>query len=151
MYILSSIFSLSCNIYSCLLAQIFSFTFKLFVLNFFILFSPLGGIVLKTDSGARLLRSNANSVLLAFWAWASYFTCLFLSSSIFNVYLFGLVVAQGPFSLVVAYGLSTCSTGAWLSHGMWDLSSFIRDQTHVPCTARQIINHWTMRKSLPHL
>ena len=26
---------------------------------------------------------------------------------------------------------------------MWDLSSLIRDQTHVPCIARQILNHWT--------
>ena len=26
---------------------------------------------------------------------------------------------------------------------MWDLSSLTRDQTHVPCIARWIVNHWT--------
>ena len=27
--------------------------------------------------------------------------------------------------------------------GTWDLSSLIRNQTHVPCIARQMLNHWT--------
>ena len=26
---------------------------------------------------------------------------------------------------------------------MWDLSSLIRNQSHAPCTGRQILNHWT--------
>ena len=29
---------------------------------------------------------------------------------------------------------------------MWDLSSPTRDQTHVPCTGRQILNHWPRRE-----
>ena len=29
---------------------------------------------------------------------------------------------------------------------MWDLSSLTRDWTHVPCIARQILNHWTTRE-----
>ena len=29
---------------------------------------------------------------------------------------------------------------------MWDLSSLTKDWTHVPCTARQILNHWTIRE-----
>ena len=29
---------------------------------------------------------------------------------------------------------------------MWDLSSPNRDGTHVPCTGRQILNHWTTRE-----
>ena len=29
---------------------------------------------------------------------------------------------------------------------MWDLSSLTRDQTHVPCVAGQILNHWTTRE-----
>ena len=29
---------------------------------------------------------------------------------------------------------------------MWDLSSLTRDQTHVPCIGRQILNHWTTRE-----
>ena len=42
------------------------------------------------------------------------------------------------------HGLSSCRTGlAALQHVG---SSYIRDQTHVPCTGRQILNHWTTRK-----
>ena len=29
---------------------------------------------------------------------------------------------------------------------MWDLSSLTRDQTHVPCISRLILNHWTTRE-----
>ena len=29
---------------------------------------------------------------------------------------------------------------------MWDLSSPTRGQIHVPCLARQILNHWTTRE-----
>ena len=38
-----------------------------------------------------------------------------------------------------------------LRHGMWDLGSPARDQTHVPCIGRQILSHWTTREeeSLP--
>ena len=28
---------------------------------------------------------------------------------------------------------------------MWDLRSPTRDQTHIPCIAKQILDHWTMR------
>ena len=30
--------------------------------------------------------------------------------------------------------------------GMWDLGSLTRDPTHMPCTGRQSLNHWTTRK-----
>ena len=33
-----------------------------------------------------------------------------------------------------------------LPRGMQDLSSLTRDQTHVPCSRRQIFNHWPARK-----
>ena len=42
------------------------------------------------------------------------------------------------FSLVAVPGL-TCSSG------MWDLSFQTRDQICIPCTGRQIINHWMTR------
>ena len=29
---------------------------------------------------------------------------------------------------------------------MWDLSSLTRDRTHVPCTVRRILYHWTARE-----
>ena len=42
--------------------------------------------------------------------------------------------------------LSSCGTQAQLPQGMWDLSSLTRDWTHIPCTARWILNHWTARE-----
>ena len=33
-----------------------------------------------------------------------------------------------------------------LSHGMWDFSSPIRDQSHVPCAGRQTLNHGTTQE-----
>ena len=29
---------------------------------------------------------------------------------------------------------------------MWDLSSRARDQTHIPCVGRRILNHWATRE-----
>ena len=29
---------------------------------------------------------------------------------------------------------------------MWGLSSWARDQTHIPCITRQILNHWITRE-----
>ena len=50
------------------------------------------------------------------------------------------------FSLAEACGLGSCGVQAWLPQGMWDLSSLTRDQTHVPCIERQVLNHWTTRE-----
>ena len=47
-------------------------------------------------------------------------------------------------SLVGAGGLQSVQTS--LLQGMWDLSPPTRDPTHVPCIARQILNHWTIRQ-----
>ena len=49
-------------------------------------------------------------------------------------------------SIVVSCGLSQYGTWAQLLHGMWDLSFLNRDQTQVPCNARQILNHWIIRE-----
>ena len=49
-----------------------------------------------------------------------------------------------------AHWLSTCVVQAQLLCGMRDLSSLTRDQTCVPCIARQILNHWTTRE-VPNL
>ena len=49
-------------------------------------------------------------------------------------------------SLAVAHRLSSCGTQALLLHGMWDLSSQTRDQTCIPCIARQILNHRPTRE-----
>ena len=45
-------------------------------------------------------------------------------------------------------GLSTCSVWAQLPCSLWSLSSLIRDQTHVSCIERWILNHWTTREAL---
>ena len=42
-------------------------------------------------------------------------------------------------------GLGSCDSGAQLYCGMWDLSSWTRDQICVPC--RWILNHWTTKGS----
>ena len=35
-------------------------------------------------------------------------------------------------------------------HGLWDLSSLIRDQTWAPAVEAQSPNHWTTREFLVH-
>ena len=51
---------------------------------------------------------------------------------------------RAGFSLVVVSGPQ--STWAQFPSGLWDLSSPNRDQTHIPCIGRQILNHWTTRE-----
>ena len=53
-------------------------------------------------------------------------------------------------SLVLASGLPSYGTQAYLLHGMWDLSSLTRDWTHIPCIAKWILKPWTTRKVLKH-
>ena len=36
-----------------------------------------------------------------------------------------------------------------VARGMWDLSSSTRDQTHIPCIRRWVLNHWTTREVPP--
>lgn len=43
--------------------------------------------------------------------------------------------------------LSCCGVQIQFSCVLWDLSSPAGDQTHIPCTERQIPNDWTTRKS----
>ena len=51
---------------------------------------------------------------------------------------------MGPF--IVARRLFSCDVLAQLLHGIWNLSSLTKDQIHIPCIARQILNHWTTRE-----
>ena len=41
------------------------------------------------------------------------------------------------------YGFSSCGAKTWLLWAMWSLSPLTRHWSQVPCTARQILNHWT--------
>ena len=47
----------------------------------------------------------------------------------------------GAQSLIVLHRPS-CATQL----GLWDLSYPTRDQTLIPCIARQVLNHWTTRE-----
>ena len=48
-------------------------------------------------------------------------------------------------------GLSNCGTQAQLLHSRWDLTFPVRVWTCVPCTAKQILNHWTTKKVPPSI
>ena len=43
-------------------------------------------------------------------------------------------------------GFSRCAKLPQLLHRMWDLSFQTRDKAHVPCIAREILNHQTTRE-----
>ena len=45
-------------------------------------------------------------------------------------------------------GFSSCGLQACLPSGMSDLSCPTRNQTHTPCTAREILNHSATREVL---
>ena len=47
---------------------------------------------------------------------------------------------------VLELRLSSCGAWAYLLYGMWDLSSWTRNWTPVPCICRQVLNHWTTRE-----
>ena len=61
------------------------------------------------------------------------------------IHLFGCVRSQLHHmgSFVAVCRLSSSGMWASLLQGVWDLSSQIKDRTHVPCIAREILNHWT--------
>ena len=44
-------------------------------------------------------------------------------------------------------GVSSCSAWAWLLLDIRDFSSLTRDQTHIPCIGRWLLNYWTIRES----
>ena len=49
----------------------------------------------------------------------------------------------------IMWGLSLWWTNSVVAaHGIWDLSSLTRDQTHILCIARWILNYWTARRVL---
>ena len=56
------------------------------------------------------------------------------------------VAARRLSSFGLSDRLSHCGAQAQLPRGLWYLSSLTRDQIHVPCIRRQILNHWTTRE-----
>ena len=46
---------------------------------------------------------------------------------------------QGPACLVGVIGLSSCSMWAYLLQGLWDLSSWTRNQPSTPCIASRFL------------
>ena len=61
-----------------------------------------------------------------------------LMNTFFHVYLFIWL-----YQVLVAALRSCRIFPLWLG---WDLNSPTRDQIHVPCIARQILNYWTTRE-----
>ena len=57
----------------------------------------------------------------------------------------------GSQTLLMAHGLRASGSVVAAKHAtsVWGLSSWTRDQTHVPCIARQVLNHWTSREVPP--
>ena len=72
---------------------------------------------------------------------------LLLFSSNWPVFLFKKIFID-----LTAFGLGCsmqdlhCGAWAWFPLSLWNLSSPTRDQTHIPCIARWIPNHWTSRE-----
>ena len=50
--------------------------------------------------------------------------------------------------VAVCQSFSSCGIRASLPHGMRDFNSLTRDQTHITCIGKQILNHWTTREVL---
>ena len=44
------------------------------------------------------------------------------------------------------HGFRSWGALTYLPYGMWDISSLMRDQTHVPCIVRWILNHWASKQ-----
>ena len=65
--------------------------------------------------------------------------CLFFSSSSLLIFIYFWLYQ----AFVVHLGFSLDMVQACLYHGMWNLSSLTRGQTHVPCIGRHILSHWT--------
>ena len=53
---------------------------------------------------------------------------------------------QGGLACCYSWGHKELGKTERLNWGMWDLSSLMRDQTHVPCNGREILNHWATRE-----
>ena len=114
---------------------------------------PLGGCVhLGVGRGIPVLSSVIQSKDLFLFCLLIYFWWHWVFIALRGL---SLVASHcGGFSCCRARGLGWAQ---WLWHtsvvalsdlssSMWDLSSRTRDQTHVPCIGRQILNHWTTRE-----
>ena len=106
--------------------------------------------LLSIDIKCIFLCSLVFQILFKKTSWRSPpFSSLF---SVRFVYLvcWALVAAYRIFAALRIFPLvrsfSSCDTRAQLVHGFWNLSSPTGDQTHVPCLAGQILNHWATRE-----
>ena len=68
------------------------------------------------------------------------------------IYIFDWIGFQlwhtGSFLQCASQVVATCGVNC-LVHGIWDLGFPTRDQTHGPCSGRQILNHWVTREVPP--
>ena len=65
-----------------------------------------------------------------------------------SLLLFFKIFCRGYFGFIISSMSWLCSVfiAACRPHSMWDLSFPTRERTCVPCIARGILNHWTMRE-----
>ena len=73
-------------------------------------------------------------------------SCFFSFLNLVNLAALGL--SCGTSDLLFCCSMQTSNCGMWAQFlcSMQDLSSLTRDWTHIPCTARQILNRWTTRE-----
>ena len=104
----------------------------------------------STTSGAVLTPGPPVLCFNCFWArlrWAFSYTEWELFSVIFFFFFFKCIyltasgLTYGKWDLLLwCEGLVVVAGWTWLPWSMWDLSSWIRTWTFVPCFARQILN-----------
>ena len=107
------------------------------------------GLLVTASSLAKEARSSLGSLSLKKKKKSLFFFTFFFGffgSSLQHMGIF--VVSRGLFWCRPCR-LSSCGTQTQLPQGMWDLSSLARDRTCVPCTARQILSHWTTKQVIP--
>ena len=92
-------------------------------------------------------------LFLLFSRWLSSGECLFQSFArlqecvVFSPANVCLSLAVVP-GLSAPRGVSVAVRGLGCpARGMWDVSSWTRDRTHLPCSARWILMHWTTREA----
>ena len=65
-----------------------------------------------------------------------------------RIFRAGSLLRCADVSLVATVGLSSCRLRTSLPWGMWDLSSWTRDKTHIPDTGKWTLNHWACSRVL---
>ena len=77
------------------------------------------------------------------WDWLPIFLFTYLTVTVLSCSMQNLLLWHNDSR---PSGLSSCGGWALLLCSIWNVSTLTRDQTHLPCIARWILNHWTTRE-----